>query len=100
MVKQSIEFHLKEVNKTIKLKQNDFFASCSNDKTIIIWKYDFNNNSTRYKLINDDSEILSILELPNSDLVSISKDGDLNFWNNNSDCILYFNMDFILPNCC
>ena len=84
LLKQSIEFHLKEVNQTIKLKQNNFFASCSNDKTIIIWKYDFNNNSTRYKMINDNSEILSILELPNSNLVSISKDGDLNFWNDNS----------------
>ena len=80
LVKQSIEFHLAEVYQTIKLKGNNIFASCSNDKTIKIWNYDFNNKATLNISIDHNSEVLSILELPDSNLVSISKDGDLKIW--------------------
>ena len=40
----NINVHKDEVNQTIKLKMNNHFASCSNDKNISIWSLDINNN--------------------------------------------------------
>ena len=88
---KSIEFHNNEVNQTIKLKDYNLYASCSDDKTIKIWKYSLgDNNGAKLKniLINK-YKVLSICELPNLDIVSILENGYLKFWeykNNNYSC--------------
>ena len=88
---KSIEFHNNEVNQTIKLKDYNLYASCSDDKTIRIWKYCLgdNNDAKLKNILINKYKILSICELPNLELVSISENGYLKFWeykNNNYSC--------------
>ena len=72
--------HKDEVNQTIKLKANNYFASCSNDKKICIWSFAESIYNFKKNLIGHESEVLSILELPINLIVSISRAGFLKFW--------------------
>ena len=78
----TIEFHSDEVNQTIKLRKENMYASCSNDKKIKIWNYELEKEISpqiKNTIINV-SEILSIFELPNSYLLSMDKKGYLKFF--------------------
>ena len=81
---QNIKEHNKGVNKIIELKDGRF-VSCSNDKTIKIWK--FNNQLILEKTINHINEINSILELKENEVVTISN-GSIIFWNVNESKII------------
>ena len=76
-----IKLHSGEVNQTIKLKKENLYASCSNDKTIQIWKYNPENNIIKQiNTISSCKEILTVYELPNYNFISISKDEYLKFY--------------------
>ena len=75
----TINLNSAEINQTIKLKkEEDLYASCSNDKTIRIWKY--NQDSKLKNIINTYKEVLTLYELPNNNLICISKDEFLKFF--------------------
>ena len=78
----TIDLNSAEINQTIKLKkEEDLYASCSNDKTIRIWKYNQENNHSKLKnIINTYKEVLTLYELPNNNLICISKDEFLKFF--------------------
>ena len=79
---KSIKIHIDEVNQTIKLEDfNNTYASCSNDKTIIIFKLENEVCSIFRNLKGHESEIISIFESPNKEIISMSKLGYLKFWN-------------------
>ena len=74
--------HSSEINQTIKLKIENLYASCSNDKKAKIWFYEIGKEiipNVKFSLINN-SEVLSIYELPKSDIITILKNGYLVFW--------------------
>ena len=80
---KSIEIHQEEINQTIKLRKDNLFASCSNDNSIKIWQFDFSDDKNNVVVNNSsyhDTKILSICELPNSNIISISEEGFLIFW--------------------
>ena len=82
---ETIKIHTDEVNQTIKLHLDDYYASCSNDKNICIWSLEMNGNEDikfrLYKsLKSHESQILSIFGLPDNSLISASKTGFLKFW--------------------
>ena len=84
---ETIKIHTDEVNQTIKLQMDNYYASCSNDNNICIWSFDMNENenqNTKFKLHKTlkghESQILSIFELPNNSFISTSKAGFLKFW--------------------
>ena len=78
---KTIELHSREVNQTIKLKEKNLYASCSNDKTIQIWEYNSENNIIEFKnIVKNFCEVLTIYELPTYNIISISKDEYLKFW--------------------
>ena len=84
---KSIAIHHKKVYQTIKLKQDYFFASCSGDKSIKLWKYDFRSDKNIVSLKNTcepDTKIISLCELPESNIVSMSKNGYLIFFKFNN----------------
>lgn len=110
-----LDIHSNEINQTIKLKNDNFYATCSNDKKIKIFQFDYEKKDEGLitNILYDNSEVLSILELPNSNIVSISKKGYLNFWeckefnykkiktlkgfkNSLHNCIYLLNEDIIL----
>ena len=78
----TIDLNSAEINQTIKLKkEEDLYASCSNDKTIRIWKYNHENKHSKLKnIINTYKEVLTLYELPNNNLICISKDEFLKFF--------------------
>ena len=76
------DFHSSEINQTIKLKTDNLYASCSNDKKAKIWFYELEKEiipNVKFSLINN-SEVLSIYELPKSNMITILKSGYLIFW--------------------
>ena len=76
----SLESHKGQVNQVIKLNLSDYFVSCSDDKTIKFWKFDFKEKIYLNKLSNtDDEDIISIHELKKEYLVYISRRGNLKF---------------------
>ena len=77
----SLEIHSDEVNQVIKLKKENLYASCSNDKIIFIWEINNNKIGIKKVLLENTDNIISILEL-NNEIVSISVNGYLKFWNN------------------
>ena len=81
---KSISMHSDEVNQTIKLKQlNNLYLSCSNDKTLKFLEFDLNhteNNVIEKKSISYLLPFLLVYELPNTNILSISLDGYLKFW--------------------
>ena len=88
-VVKSLEFHSAEVNQTIKLIKKNHYASCSKDKTIKLWIYNSENNDSEIKhIISDNYEVLTIYELPTSNIISISKDEFLTFWGDTNNSIL------------
>ena len=78
----TIKFHSDEVNQTIKLQRENMYASCSNDKKINIWNYELEKEiSPRIKnILMNSTEVLSIFELQNYNIISIDKKGYLKFW--------------------
>ena len=81
-----LELHSDAVNQTIKLNENNLYASCSNDTTIKIWNCDISinviDNYSLIKVLNNLECVLSIYELPDSEIISLSLDGNLKFWQN------------------
>ena len=82
---EAFKIHTDEVNQTIKLKMNNYFASCSNDKNICIWSYDMNENlNSKFRLYKTlkghETQILSIFEFSDNSIISVSKAGFLKFW--------------------
>ena len=74
--------HSSEINQTIKLKTENLYASCSNDKKAKIWFYELGKENipkVQFSLINF-SEVLSIYELPKSNMITILENGLLIFW--------------------
>ena len=74
--------HSSEINQTIKLKIENLYASCSNDNKAKIWFYEIGKEiipNVKFSLIHN-SEVLSIYELPKSDIITILKNGYLVFW--------------------
>ena len=94
-VVNSINVHSGEVNQTIKLSKNNLYASCSNDKTIQIWKYDLENNNFEIEnILRNLCGVFAIYELPTHEIISISKDEYLKFWQyekENHHCIKSLN---------
>ena len=79
---KSINIHKDSVNQTISLKcMNNTYASCSKDETIKIFKLENDNISILKNLEGHESEIISIFELPNNEIISFSQLGFLKFWN-------------------
>ena len=78
---QSIEIHKEEVNETIKLKSNNYYASCSDDKTIKIWELRNEGYGLKKELKGHETGIKSIFSLPNNEIVSASKGRFIKFWN-------------------
>ena len=86
MVIKSFSIHNKGVNQTIKLKIDNLYASCSNDKTIKIWQYDFKDNNSNIIIkdsFNSNNNVLCICELPNLNFVSMANNY-LIFWKKTS----------------
>ena len=86
LIIKSLNIPKKEVNQTIQLKEENSYASCSNDKTIKIWQYDFKDNKSNAVIkysFNSDNNNLCICELPNSDFASITN-SYLVFWKHNN----------------
>ena len=86
---ETISIHLDEVNQTIKLKTENYYASCSNDKKICIWSFEMNENeneNTKFKLykilIGHESNIISIFALSDNSIISVSRAGFLKIWDN------------------
>jgi len=79
---KAIEVHRNEVNQTIKLQMDNYYASCSNDKNICIWSFEENSNRFRPNLTlrGHESKVITIFELQNNSIVSASKAGFLKFW--------------------
>ena len=75
-----LEIHSDEVNQVIKFKKDNLYASCSNDKIIFIWEINDNKIEIKKVLLENTAQIISILEL-NNEIVSISINGYLKFWN-------------------
>ena len=81
---KTIEVHKNSVNQVIKLKsEQNTYASCSKDKTIKIFQLNKNNYSLIRNLEGHESDIISIFELPNNEIISSSALGFLKFWENN-----------------
>ena len=98
-LKRSESIHVEEVNQTIKLQAINLYASCSNDKTIKIWEFDNNNFEIKKDLRGHVTEVLSIYELPQNEIVSVSKGGFLKFWEN-ENCLKTIEISEIpLHNC-
>ena len=102
---ESLKIHNEQVNQTINLKNCQFylFASCSNDKNIKIWNFKHNNKNSEIITLNGHkNNIISIFELKNGNLVSLSEEGLLKFWsynNNSNSCIKTFeNFEYPLKN--
>ena len=94
-----IKIHEGEVNQTIKLQSINFYASCSNDKTIKIWEIKNNNYNIQKDLRGHETEVLSIYELKQNEMVSISKGGFFKFWEN-ENCLKSLEISEIpLHNC-
>ena len=89
---KNIQIHSDEVNQTIKLEQNNLYLSCSEDKTFKFFEFDLNNtenNVIEKKSISYIYPFISIYELPNTNILTISLDGYLKFWEyKNLDCNL------------
>ena len=86
MVIKSFSIHNKGVNQTIKLKIDNLYASCSNDKTIKIWQYDFKDNNSNIIIkdsFNSNNNVLCLCELPNLNFVSMANNY-LIFWKKTS----------------
>lgn len=84
---ETIRIHIDEVNQTIKLKTDNYFASCSNDKNICIWSFEMNENENAKTKINKilkghESNVISIFALSDNSIVSVSRAGFLKFWDN------------------
>ena len=82
IILKNIKIHSKEIIQTIKLKEDKLFASCSKDLSIKIWECDFKNRNSKELIrntINSSIEVLSIFELPNGEIIYISKNGRLVF---------------------
>ena len=78
---QTIEIHKNEVNETINLKSNNYYASCSDDKTIKIWELKNEGYGLKGELIGNETAIKSIFSLPNNEIVSASRGKFIKFWN-------------------
>ena len=77
--------HEKWVNDLVKCNE-EIFASCSNDKNIIIW--DFNNRKLIKKIPAHDDCIMAIIKLNNGNLCSGSCDLIIKIWNwETSECL-------------
>ena len=76
---QNLNLHKGSVNMTILSKKGNLI-SCSNDKTIIIWKYENDKYIFNCKLEGYNDFINSIFELNNNDIISLSSDGYLKIW--------------------
>ena len=79
---QNFKPHNRDDNKIIELKDGRY-VSCSDDKTIKIWKFN-NNELILDKTLNQDNYISSIIELKENEIISIP-DGNSSiiFWNIN-----------------
>ena len=81
---KNIKIHLNAVNQTINLRRNNLYASCSNDNSIKVFKYDVtddkNNDIIVENSLYNNNAFLTICELTNFNIISISKDGNLKFW--------------------
>ena len=79
---QNIKAHKEIVRKIIELKDGRY-VSCSDDKTIKIWK--FNNNELKLnKTLNQNNEISSIIEFKENEIISIPEgNSSIIFWNIN-----------------
>jgi len=84
---KTFNMHLDEVNQTIKLKTDNYYASCSNDKTICIWSFEINeneNDNTKFELYKilkgHESHVISIFGLSDNSIISVSRAGFLKFW--------------------
>ena len=87
---KNIGIHQDDVNQTIKLSTDNLYLSCSNDRTIKLFEFDYNdvnNMVVEKKSISYFFGFLCIYELPNKNIISISNDGYLKFWE-------YKNYDF------
>jgi len=82
IILKNTKIHSKEIIQAIKLKEDKLFASCSKDLSIKIWECDFKNKNSKELIrntINSSIEVLSIFELPNGEIIYISKNGRLVF---------------------
>lgn len=82
---ETIKIHTDEVNQTIQLKMDNYYASCSNDKSICIWSFEMiehGNNSFKLNTILEghESKVMSIFQLSDSSIISVSEAGILKFW--------------------
>ena len=72
---------------------DNYYASCSNDKNICIWFFDYNNKYRLYKeLEGHRSQVTSIFELSDNSIISISRAGFLKFWEN-YNCVKSLQID-------
>ena len=80
---KKFDIHHDEINQVIKLKGEHLYASCAKDESIKIWYFNYldakSNVLVNYSFYHDD-EITSICEFQESNIVSISTDGLLIFW--------------------
>ena len=82
---ETINIHTDQVNQTIKLKMDNYYASCSDDKNICIWSFEMNKNENSkfrlYKVLKGhESHVVSIFGLSDNSIISVSKAGLLKFW--------------------
>ena len=80
---KNIGIHRDEVNQTIKLNRDNLYLSCSNDRTMKLFEFDYNhinNMVVEKKSISYFFKFLCVYELPNTNIISISDDGYLKFW--------------------
>ena len=76
---QELNAHTGTINMILLSKKNDLI-SCSNDKTIIIWKYENNEYTIKDLLKGHKSSVNMIAESENGEIISLSSDGCLYFW--------------------
>ena len=101
---ESLEIHNGQVNQSISLKNCEFYlyASCSNDKKIKIWNFKYNKKINKIiTLQGHENNIISIFELKNGDIVSLSIKGSLKFWSIKDNICLKTieNLEYPLKKC-